>query len=271
MIFRLLLACFATTAVLAPSGCVLASPPSFDCAKATRPDERVICADPELSRLDNVANSGYQFLRRTYGREQANSVTLPLLRARQACGPDAACIRARQLATIEKFRSLGAPRNDVPETIIPSRPPNIAPKTEPSPALRADQPPTQKVEQPAWPNWVNETSRAAPSFSEPAKSDQKSESPSAVQSPSPSKTNETNDSGGGGGAILFWIALVGGAIYFVVKMMKQAENNRLSSTALEWRNTASIRAKEFESFVRSRQASLLTPERKCSAFYPIPP
>jgi uncharacterized protein len=33
-----------------------AETPSFDCAKATYPDERTICFSAELSQLDNVAS-----------------------------------------------------------------------------------------------------------------------------------------------------------------------------------------------------------------------
>jgi uncharacterized protein len=41
-----------------------AETPSFDCAKATYPDERTICFSAELSQLDNVANAGYEYVRR---------------------------------------------------------------------------------------------------------------------------------------------------------------------------------------------------------------
>jgi TPR repeat protein len=83
--------------------------PSFDCARAARPDEQAICASAELSRLDQIANSGYEFLRRIYGPQRANSLALPLLRARQACASDIVCIKSKQLAAIRYFQSLGAP------------------------------------------------------------------------------------------------------------------------------------------------------------------
>jgi uncharacterized protein len=69
-------------------------PSSFNCAKAAHPDERAICADAELSRLDNIVNSGFQFLRRTLGHDRTNALALPLLRERQACGSEISCIKA---------------------------------------------------------------------------------------------------------------------------------------------------------------------------------
>jgi len=85
-----------------------AQTPSFDCAKATYPDERTICFSAELSQLDNVASAGYEYVRRAYGRQYANSLDLPLLQARRACATDVTCIKAQQLAAIKKFQSLGA-------------------------------------------------------------------------------------------------------------------------------------------------------------------
>jgi uncharacterized protein len=41
-----------TTLLLASSA--LAPGPSFDCAKASAPDEIAICGDPELSQLDRL-------------------------------------------------------------------------------------------------------------------------------------------------------------------------------------------------------------------------
>ena len=87
----------------------LAAAPSFDCAKATYADEYAICSNPELSQLDNVANAGYEYVRGVLGHQYANSITLPLLRARHACAANLVCIKERQLATIEVFQALGAP------------------------------------------------------------------------------------------------------------------------------------------------------------------
>jgi len=85
-----------------------AESPSFNCFEATYPDEYAICSSAKLSRLDNIANAGYEYVRRVYGNQYARSIDLPLLRARRACA-DVACIKEQQLVAIEKFKSLGAP------------------------------------------------------------------------------------------------------------------------------------------------------------------
>jgi uncharacterized protein len=57
---------------------VLAEGPSFNCAKATHPDEVTICSNTELSQLDNIADVGYEYIRRVYGAQYAKSIGLPL-------------------------------------------------------------------------------------------------------------------------------------------------------------------------------------------------
>jgi uncharacterized protein len=85
------------------------STPSFNCAKATYPDELTICANPELSQLDNVLAAGYEYVRNKDGDQYAKSINVPLFLGRRACGSDAACIKERQIAAIKTFESLGAP------------------------------------------------------------------------------------------------------------------------------------------------------------------
>lgn len=82
--------------------------PSFNCAAATSADERTICANPGLIALDVVANDGYLFLRDKLGKSRANKINLPLIKKRQSCGADAACIRAAQLESIAIFKKFGA-------------------------------------------------------------------------------------------------------------------------------------------------------------------
>ena len=53
MIFRLVLS---TLPLLA---CFTASAASFDCAKATLPQEKLVCGDKELSRLDDQMGVAY--------------------------------------------------------------------------------------------------------------------------------------------------------------------------------------------------------------------
>ena len=95
--------------VAGASGVVFANPPSFDCSLAQTPDEIAVCADPELSALDVVGAKGFAYVVRTYGRPRATEVGRPFLRARNACGGDASCIRGAQTAAIMAWQSLGAP------------------------------------------------------------------------------------------------------------------------------------------------------------------
>jgi len=64
--------------------------PGFDCSKATQPLARLICADPELSRIDLRFNQGYQALRQqlgTPGRQQLNQEDLEFLDyVKRSCG-----------------------------------------------------------------------------------------------------------------------------------------------------------------------------------------
>ena len=83
--------------------------PSFDCARASLPDEYAICASQELSDLDNVIAAGYAFLRSSTGNDSARRVGLPLLRMRQACKGNQSCIQARQIDAIRAYQQAGAP------------------------------------------------------------------------------------------------------------------------------------------------------------------
>ena len=83
--------------------------PSFNCVKATYPDELAICSSPELSQLDNVLVAAYEHIRNKYGDQYAKSINAPLFQARRACGSDATCIKERQIAAIKTFEGLGAP------------------------------------------------------------------------------------------------------------------------------------------------------------------
>jgi uncharacterized protein len=78
-----------------------AADPSFDCAKAGMADEKAICASPELSKLDSLvaaAYAGYQPDFQTKG-----SVARLLLRDRQSCGGDTACIATAQLNALDTY------------------------------------------------------------------------------------------------------------------------------------------------------------------------
>ena len=78
--------------VLCLSAPVHAAAPSFDCTKATATDEKAICADAKLSKLDVALNDGYTRMVAALGKDTANKVHAPFLRRRHACKANAACI-----------------------------------------------------------------------------------------------------------------------------------------------------------------------------------
>lgn len=81
----LLLACSATAS---------AADPSFDCSRAQAPDEKAICASPELSKLDSLVAAEFATFQATF--QPRETVARELLKDRQACGEDIACIAAAQ-------------------------------------------------------------------------------------------------------------------------------------------------------------------------------
>ena len=121
--------------------------PSFDCGKATYPDEWAICSSPELSQLDVALVAAYQYVRVKYGDDYAKTINAPLFQARRACGSDLACIKERQTAAIKTFEALGAPPAApvTRPTSAPAAPP-AAPVTRPTSAPAA--PPAAPVTRP---------------------------------------------------------------------------------------------------------------------------
>src|SRR5579863_8395965 len=80
------------------------SGPSFDCSKASFPDERAICASPELSQLDTRVAAGYLYVRGHAGEQVARATRDRSLQMRHACGSDFACIRQAQMAAIQDYQ-----------------------------------------------------------------------------------------------------------------------------------------------------------------------
>jgi uncharacterized protein len=107
------LAIFCTLLVILKSTAFAQNAPSFDCSRATAPDERSICGNPHLSELDRLVAAGYEYVRRHYGDAEARRVGRPLLQLRHACEADKACIEERQLLAIKQFQSLGAPLDSI--------------------------------------------------------------------------------------------------------------------------------------------------------------
>ncbi len=83
--------------------------PSFDCSKASLPDEYAICSNSYLAELDNLVAAGYKFLKSTKGRAYAEAVGKPLLKLRMACKSDIDCIAERQIDAISAYQLSGAP------------------------------------------------------------------------------------------------------------------------------------------------------------------
>ena len=88
---------------------VFAAQPSFNCSKASRPDQVAICSNETLASVDNVANNGFEYLRSKLGRSAANAINLPLIKKRQSCGGNYQCILNAQMEAINTFISYGAP------------------------------------------------------------------------------------------------------------------------------------------------------------------
>ena len=83
--------------------------PSFQCSKASTPDEIAICNSSELSELDEIAATGYRFLMKTADRAEVIKLGHSFLERRVACGDDAECISFIQKEAITSYQNLGAP------------------------------------------------------------------------------------------------------------------------------------------------------------------
>jgi TPR repeat protein len=90
------------------TGVALTSP-TFDCGRASLPDERTICTHPELAHLDTLVAAGYNYIRAVKGEQTARALGLPVLRSRRLCDSSVDCIREIQLSAIRTYRENGAP------------------------------------------------------------------------------------------------------------------------------------------------------------------
>ncbi len=80
--------------------------PSFDCAKASSPDEQAICANPYLARLDVLMSEAYGAFTPEFGDKR--TIGKWLLQDRSACGADEACIAAVQVNAIDTYGGTAA-------------------------------------------------------------------------------------------------------------------------------------------------------------------
>lgn len=67
-----------------------AAGPSFDCAKASLPAEEMICAEPELARMDLLVAKLFKSFTPEFGEKRA--IARALLADRNACGTDVTCL-----------------------------------------------------------------------------------------------------------------------------------------------------------------------------------
>jgi uncharacterized protein len=65
--------------------------PSFDCAKASLPAEKAICADPQLSAIDLLVAKAYKDFEPAFGGDK-RKIARGLIADRNACRSDTACI-----------------------------------------------------------------------------------------------------------------------------------------------------------------------------------
>lgn len=102
--------------LLALSATAGAADPSFDCAKAQAPDEKAICASPELSKLDSLVAAEFATFQATF--QPREKVARELLESRQACGDEFACIAAAQLNALDTYGGDADPYTDMLTKLI---------------------------------------------------------------------------------------------------------------------------------------------------------
>ena len=109
---------------LAVAGLLLVQPAhaqGFNCRNAGTPDERAICADARLSRLDERLNSRFYRLRaRLPGPDRArlDRDEAAWLRARGRCGSNGACIAGAYQARLAELSGGSAEPGVVQRTCI---------------------------------------------------------------------------------------------------------------------------------------------------------
>jgi uncharacterized protein len=75
--------------------------PSFDCDRATTPDEKAICDVGTLSQIDSMVASAYRTYKPQF--QSKRSVARRLLQDRRSCGSDKVCIASAQLSALNTY------------------------------------------------------------------------------------------------------------------------------------------------------------------------
>jgi uncharacterized protein len=92
---------------------------SFDCTKAKLADEIAVCADPELSALDDAAGRAYLAsirIQQRIDRNQIRGVAREFLVGRRKCGADRRCIIAAYVDVLGFYDQYGG-QVDLPEWV----------------------------------------------------------------------------------------------------------------------------------------------------------
>lgn len=94
-----------------PSGMVQAEvKPSYDCSKATRPDEIAICSNSALALLDQRTTEAFE---RSRARDKDNALAFArtFLGRRGACGSEVACIEKEQRTALSVYERIAGGRS----------------------------------------------------------------------------------------------------------------------------------------------------------------
>jgi uncharacterized protein len=76
--------------------------PSFDCAKASLPAEKAICADPQLSAIDLLVSKAFKGFEPAFGGDK-RKIARGLIADRNACKSDTACIVSAQNNALQTY------------------------------------------------------------------------------------------------------------------------------------------------------------------------
>ena len=83
--------------------------PSFDCRRAAQEDEAAVCANPNLSELDQLLAVGFHYLAKHNGKPAAQTLARTFLSNRKACGSKIDCIQSAYVKAMIEYQHAGAP------------------------------------------------------------------------------------------------------------------------------------------------------------------
>jgi uncharacterized protein len=86
---------------------------SFDCAKSVAPEERAVCADPQLSELDSELGKAFAQAKKVSASDKQEmdklmAVARAFLTQRHACGATRACLIASYAGALEGYSTVGS-------------------------------------------------------------------------------------------------------------------------------------------------------------------